>query len=169
MRAFGFLLALGLTASMLLLGCGAPVNSPNAKNSGMDMHSLADQAHSDATSFASNADRPESVSDGVDVTKNPEATFKGCWHTSGKNRYQAVDVSVKNAGKYPFNAVLYYGTGCGVGNFADQFGFGQIIDFGGFGYTFWFTAFANKTDMSALWYVGTDKSQCVNYEVAPNC
>jgi len=168
MRIFGFVLTLALMALVPLLGCGAPAGSPNAKNSGMSMHSLANQGNS-GTAVADNVDHSGSASDSVNATKNPEATFKGCWYKSGKNRYQAVDVSVKNSGKYPFNAVLYYGTGCGAGDFADQFGFGQIINFGGFEDTFWFTAFANKKDMSALWYVGEDKSQCVNYEVAGEC
>jgi hypothetical protein len=140
----GFILVVLLVVS----GCGVSASSPVEKMS---------------------AKNSEALADGVDATKNPEATFKGCWHKSGKNQYQAVDVSVKNSGKYAFNAVLYYGTGCGAGDFADQFGFGQIISFGGFEDTFWFTAFANKKDMSALWYVGEDKSECVDYEVAGEC
>jgi hypothetical protein len=100
---------------------------------------------------------------------NPNATFKGCWYKSGGHRYQAVDVSVGNPGTYPFNAILYRGTTCDPNNFADQFGFGQLITFGGFGFTFWFTDFKDQTDMSALWYVGDQSSQCVNYTVAPGC
>ena len=102
-------------------------------------------------------------------SSNPDATFKGCWYKQSGNRYQGVDVSVGNPGTYPFNAVLYYGTTCNPDNFADQFGFGQLINFGGFGYTFWFTDFKDQTDMSALWYVGDENSQCVNYAVAPDC
>ena len=107
----GFILVVLLVVS----GCGVSASSPVEKMS---------------------AKNSEALADGVDATKNPEATFKGCWHKSGKNQYQAVDVSVKNSGKYAFNAVLYYGTGCGAGDFADQFGFGQIISFGGFEDTF---------------------------------
>ncbi len=104
-----------------------------------------------------------------DATKNPDASFKGCWYKQGKNRYQAVDVSVAHPGKYAFNALLYYGTTCNPNDYADQFGYGQLLDFGGFGYTFWFTAFANKSDMSALWYVGEDESKCMSYADAPEC
>jgi hypothetical protein len=102
-------------------------------------------------------------------TTNPNATFKGCWYHQGGHRYQAVDVSAGNPGTYPFNAVLYYGATCNASSFADQFGFGQLIQFGSFGFTFWFTDFKDQTNMSALWYVGDQSSQCVNYATAPNC
>lgn len=105
----------------------------------------------------------------ISGTGNPEATFKGCWYRQGGRRYQGVDVSVGKPGIYPFNAVLYHGTTCNPDDFADQFGFGQLIQFGGFGYTFWFTDFSDQSDMSALWYVGDENSKCVNYETAPNC
>ncbi len=100
---------------------------------------------------------------------NPNASFKGCWFKQGGHRYQGVDVSVGTPGTYPFNAVLYHGATCDPNSFADQFGFGQLIQFGGFGYTFWFSDFKDQTDLSALWYVGDDTSQCVNYAVAPDC
>jgi hypothetical protein len=100
---------------------------------------------------------------------SPNATFKGCWYKQNGHRYQGVDISVGTPGTYPFNAVLYRGSTCDPNNFADQFGFGQLINFGGFGYTFWFTDFADQTGMSALWYVGNQHSQCVNYAVAPDC
>jgi hypothetical protein len=139
-----------LAASLLLLSnCGTP-QSPTT-NSTMQLHS------------------ENAASDEITPATNPDATFKGCWYKQGKNRYQAVDVSVKNPGKYAFNALLYHGTTCNPNDYADQFGFGQLLNFGGSGYIFWFNAFANKTDMSALWYVGADKSQCINYENAPEC
>jgi hypothetical protein len=97
------------------------------------------------------------------------ATFKGCWYKQSGHRYQGVDISVGNPGSYPFNAVLYRGATCDPNSFADQIGFGQLINFGGFGYTFWFIDFADQTSMSAVWSVGNDNSQCVNYAVAPDC
>ena len=97
------------------------------------------------------------------------ATFKGCWYKQSGHRYQGVDISVGNPGSYPFNAVLYRGATCDPNSFADQIGFGQLINFGGFGYTFWFIDFADQTGMSAVWSVGNDNSQCVNYAVAPDC
>jgi hypothetical protein len=97
------------------------------------------------------------------------ATFQGCWYHSSGNAYQGVLISVQTPGTYPFNAVLYNGTACNSDDFADQFGFGQALNFGGFDYIFWFTDFANQTDMSALWYVGNSTSECVNYKVAPSC
>src|SRR5579872_2636609 len=105
----------------------------------------------------------------VSGTTNPNATFKGCWYKSGGHRYQGVDVSVGKPGTYPFNAILYHGTTCNPNDFADQFGFGQLIQFGAYGYTFWFTDFSDQTDMSALWYVGDENSQCVNYLTALDC
>jgi hypothetical protein len=105
----------------------------------------------------------------VSGSSNPDATFQGCWYKTGGNRYQAVDVSVKNSGTYPFNAVLYYGATCNPNDWADQFGFGQPLNLGGFTYTFWFSDFKDQTNMSALWYVGDQSSQCVNYAVAPDC
>ncbi|HEV3308086.1 MAG TPA: hypothetical protein VGZ91_16720 [Candidatus Sulfotelmatobacter sp.] len=105
----------------------------------------------------------------ISGTGNPNATFKGCWYRQSGHRYQGVDISVGNPGSYPFNAVLYHGTTCNANDFADQIGFGELINFGGFGWTFWFTAFADQTNMSALWYVGDDTSQCVSYAAAPDC
>jgi hypothetical protein len=100
---------------------------------------------------------------------DPGATFQGCRYQSNGNSYQGVTVSVANPGTYPFNAILYYGTTCDPNNWADQIGFGTDLNFGGFDWIFWFNAFPNQNNMSALWSVGSDKSQCVNYEVVPDC
>jgi hypothetical protein len=105
----------------------------------------------------------------ISSSGNPDAMFKGCWYKQGGHSYQAVDLSLGNPGTYAFNAVLYYGTTCNASEVADQIGFGDLIDFGVGGWTFWFTAFADQTAMSALWYVGTDRSQCVSYEASPDC
>lgn len=105
----------------------------------------------------------------ISSSGNPDATFKGCWYKQGGHSYQAVDFSLGNPATYSFNAILYYGTTCNANDVADQIGFGELINFGEGGWTFWFTAFADQTDMSALWYVGEDSSQCVNYEIAPDC
>lgn len=99
----------------------------------------------------------------------PGATFQGCWFRQNGHRYQGVNFSVANPGTYPFDAVLYSGTTCEAGKVADEFGFGTLLNFGAFDYTFWFTDFADQTDMSAFWYVGSDKSKCVNYATAPDC
>ncbi|MGA7399844.1 MAG: hypothetical protein WBW38_07480 [Candidatus Sulfotelmatobacter sp.] len=105
----------------------------------------------------------------ISSSGNPNAKFKGCWYKQSGHSYQAVDFSLGNPGTYPFNAILYYGTTCNANDVADQIGFGELVDFGAVGWTFWFSAFADQTDMSALWYVGEDSSQCVNYETAPDC
>jgi hypothetical protein len=105
----------------------------------------------------------------ISGTTSPDATFKGCWYKQGSDGYQAVDVEVGKPGSYPFNAVLYYGSTCAANEVADQFGFGQLLDLGSAEYTFWFTAFANQPDMSALWYLGDENSKCVSYSSAPDC
>ncbi len=99
----------------------------------------------------------------------PGAKFQGCWFQQNGNKYQGVLISVDNPGTYPFNAVLYHGTTCNPNDFADQFGFGTDLNFGGFDTIFWFTDFHDQTDTSAIWQVGSDTSACVNYTVAPNC
>ncbi|MGA8430806.1 MAG: hypothetical protein WB729_13365 [Candidatus Sulfotelmatobacter sp.] len=103
------------------------------------------------------------------ATGNPNATFKGCWYKTRKARYQGVEISVGTAGSYPFNAVLYNGTTCNASDVADQFGFGNPLTLGKETYIFWFADFMNKTNMSALWYLGNQKSKCVAYTVAPTC
>ena len=106
----------------------------------------------------------------VASSSGPGATFQGCWYKQNGKRYQAVTVSVTNSGTYPFNAILYNGTTCNPNDWADQFGFGQPLQFSsGFDWTFWFTDFAGQSDTSAFWYVGNSQSQCVNYAVAPDC
>jgi hypothetical protein len=101
------------------------------------------------------------------ASPGPGATFQGCWYRKNGNRYQGVEISVAKPGTYPFDAVLYYGTTCNPNDWADEIGFGTPVQFGE--WIFWFSAFPNQSDMSAFWYVGNDKSQCVNYTVAPDC
>jgi hypothetical protein len=144
-----------LSLLLALAGCGTPSTPNNSKGFGM----VASQQTAASAERAIGSENTPS---------SPEATFKGCWFKEGKNRYQAVDVSVGNPGTYPFNGYLYYGTDCNPNDQADWFGYNDL-DFGGFGYTFWFTRFANQKDMSARWYVGSDSSVCVNYETAPSC
>ena len=99
----------------------------------------------------------------------PGATFQGCWYQQNGDKYQGILISVENPGTYPFNATLYHGATCDPNNFADEFGFGTELNFGGFDYIFWFSDFHDQTDTSAIWQVGSNKSACVNYTVAPDC
>ena len=69
----------------------------------------------------------------------------------------------------PFNATLYFGANCAPNNWADQFGFGQDISFGGFSYIFWFSDFPNQPNTSAIWTVGNQSSGCINYAAVPAC
>jgi hypothetical protein len=103
------------------------------------------------------------------ASSGPGATFQGCWYQKSGHRYQGVKVTVANPGTYPFDAVLYHGAACNPDNWADEFEFGTPLYFGDFLWTFWFTDFSDQSDTSAIWYVGSDKSQCVSYAVAPDC
>ena len=98
---------------------------------------------------------------------NPGANFQGCMYKTGGHAYQAVKVSVKNPGTYNFYANLYYGSTCS--QWADNFGNGQLLNFGGFDYTFWFDHFPDQKNMSALWQVGNNVSACIAYASAPPC
>ncbi len=100
-------------------------------------------------------------------TGNPGANFQGCWYKSGGHGYQAVKISVKNPGTYHFYANLYNGSTCS--QWADDFGNGQLISFGGADYIFWFDHFPDQRNMSALWQVGNNVSACVVYSSAPPC
>lgn len=96
------------------------------------------------------------------------ATFKACWYKSGGKSYQGVIVGVEKAGLYSFNALLYSDTTCST--YADQFGYGQEIDFGTSDYIFWFDHYPNQTNYSALWYVGSNTSACLVYNSStPTC
>jgi hypothetical protein len=103
------------------------------------------------------------------ASSGPGATFQGCWYHQSGHRYQGVRISVANPGTYPFDADLYFGATCDPNNQADEFGYGTPLNFGGFDYIFWFADFADQSGTSALWHVGSDTSQCVNYLVAPDC
>lgn len=103
------------------------------------------------------------------ASTGPGATFRGCWYKESGHRYQGVQLSVANPGTYPFDAVLYRGPSCDPAQFADEFGYGTPLNFGGFGFIFWFADFADETDTSAIWHVGNNQSQCVNYAAAPDC
>lgn len=105
----------------------------------------------------------------LNVGASAGANFQGCWYQQNGHRYQGVRISVDNPGTYPFDAVLYHGSTCNTNDFADEFGFGTPINFGGFGFIFWFSDFADQTDTSAIWHVGSNHSQCVNYAIAPSC
>jgi hypothetical protein len=155
-----------LAASLLLTACGIPSNTSSA------IHGRALRASETAEGEAT-LQPPQSLDGNAASSSSgsgdPHAKFKGCWYKEGKHRYQAVDISVGTGGTYAFNAVLYYGKTCNKNDFADQFGFGQLLSLGGFDYIFWFTAFPNRSDMSALWYLGDETSQCVSYADAPDC
>lgn len=116
---------------------------------------------------ASDGSNSATVTLTLKVAPNPEASFQGCWYNSGGHSYQGVKVSAKNPGSYTFYGDLYYGSTCS--QWADYMGTGYPIQFGTYGYTFWFTGFPDQKDMSAIYRVGAQKSQCISYASAPAC
>jgi hypothetical protein len=164
---FFFSVAAGLL--LLLSACG--VNSPtsSAKGFGMNASNRTTISFRPADSVAK-ADTTKDEPGLAATTGDPNATFKGCWYKIKKNRYQAVEITVGTAGTYPFNALLYHGTTCNTNDYADQFGYGDPLGLGNGTYIFWFDAFKNDTNMSALWYLGDQTSKCMVYTATtPTC
>jgi hypothetical protein len=95
--------------------------------------------------------------------------LKGCTLKMSGHKYQAVEFTMNEAATVDFNGTLYFGAICNPNQWADQFGFGNPLTLGGFGFTFWFTDFADQMNTSAIWTVGNQTSQCVDYSVAPDC
>jgi hypothetical protein len=93
----------------------------------------------------------------------------GCTYNSSGHRYQAVKFEMNQGGTVPFDAKLYFGATCDPNKKADEFGFGNPLTLGGFGYIFWFHDFPDQPNTSAIWMVGNQTSQCVDYSVAPDC
>jgi hypothetical protein len=93
----------------------------------------------------------------------------GCVLNQSGHRYQAVKFQMNQSGTVPFNALLFFGATCDPNQWADQFGFGNPLSLGGFGYTFWFHDFPDQLNTSAIWTVGNQTSQCVDYTKVPDC
>ena len=95
--------------------------------------------------------------------------WQGCMRSVNGQTHQAIDFTLSEAATLPFNATLYFGANCNPNNWADQFGFGQNIPFGGFSYIYWFRDFPNQPNTSAIWTVGRQSSGCINYVAVPAC
>jgi hypothetical protein len=93
----------------------------------------------------------------------------GCVLNQSGHRYQAVKFQMNQSGTVPFNGLLFFGATCDPNQWADQFGFGNPLSLGGFGYTFWFHDFPDQLNTSAIWTVGNQTSQCVDYTKVPGC
>jgi hypothetical protein len=96
-------------------------------------------------------------------------SWQGCMHSVNGLNHQAIDFSLSQGSTLPFNGTLYFGPNCIPANWADEFGFGQKISFGGFSYIFWFSDFPNQPNTSAIWTVGNQSSGCINYNAVPQC
>jgi hypothetical protein len=93
----------------------------------------------------------------------------GCTLKMNGHKYQGVKFNMNEAATVDFNAILYYGATCNPNQWADQFGFGDPLALGEFSYTFWFSDFADQLNTSAIWQVGNQTSQCIDYTVVPDC
>lgn len=162
-------IAAGQSSATVELSASASPSSPSVVITASNGDSMARASVDLASAAGTSTDAMHEPLATSNATGNPNATFKGCWYKTKKARYQGVEISVDAAGSYPFNAVLYNGTTCNASDVADQFGFGNPLSLGKETYIFWFTDFMNKTNMSALWYLGNQKSKCVAYTVAPTC
>ncbi len=98
----------------------------------------------------------------------PVGPLTGCIRTMNGHRYQGVEFGMNRPATVDFDAVLYYGPTCAPNQTADEFGYGTPLSLGG-GYIFWFGDFADQMNTSAIWTVGNQKSQCVDYTKAPDC
>jgi len=96
-------------------------------------------------------------------------SWRGCMRSVNGQSHQAIDFTLSEGSRLPFNATLYFGANCYPNNWADQFGFGQEVSFGGFSYIFWFSDFPNQPNTSAIWTVGKQSSGCINYTAVPAC
>jgi len=99
----------------------------------------------------------------------PVGPLTGCIRIMNGHKYQAVEFGMNEAATVDFNGNLYYGPTCNPNQQADEFGYGTPLNLGGFGYIFWFRDFADQMNTSAIWTVGNQKSQCVDYTKAPDC
>lgn len=93
----------------------------------------------------------------------------GCIHTDAGHKRQAIDFTLSQGAVLPFDATLYFGANCQPSNWADRFGFGTPLSFGGFSYIFWFRDFPDQLNTSAIWTVGNQSSGCINYTAVPAC
>lgn len=102
-------------------------------------------------------------------SSGPVGPLTGCIRTMNGHKYQGVEFSMNQAATVDFNGNLYYGPTCNPNQQADEFGYGTPLNLGGFGYIFWFRDFPDQLNTSAIWTVGNQTSQCVDYTVAPDC
>jgi hypothetical protein len=170
-RSTRFLFSVAVGSLFLLSACGVnpATNSPKGFGMNAENGTTIPFGPAEGTANAQTpADRNKDESRIANASGNPNATFKGCWYKSKNNRYQAVEIKAGNPGTYPFNALLYHGTTCTT--YADQFGYGDPLGLGNGTYIFWFDAFKNDTNMSALWYLGDQTSKCMVYTATtPTC
>jgi hypothetical protein len=173
----GFNHALQLTLAQPPAGVSASLNPTGiaAPGSGSSQMSVS----VDNTVAAGNYPVQVSASDGttthaatMNLTVNGSPAgivgpLHGCMFNRNGHKYQAIRFSMNEPGTVAFDAVLYHGATCT--QFADEFGFGQMLQLGGLGYIFWFSDFADQPNTSAIWTVGNQTSQCIDYTMVPDC
>jgi hypothetical protein len=93
--------------------------------------------------------------------------FYGCIYRENGVAYQAVKFQA--SGTLAFDGKLYWGATCSSSQLTDEIGFGVLQSFGGFSWKYWFIHYGDKLNTSAIWTVGDQKSQCIDYSIAPDC
>lgn len=123
------------------------------------------------TGFGGGLAHTASISLTITTAGSPGATgpLHGCLLTDSGHKYQAVQFSLSAAATLPFDGLLFRGPTCDPAQKVDEIGFLQPMQFGGFGWTFWFIHFPDQLDTSGIWTLGTDKSACIDYSTAPPC
>ena len=148
---------------------GRPSISLNVSPLAAGSHTLRIKAF-DSTGASGYVDVPITVNTacGSSGGSGPVSNWRGLMYNNNGALDQAVEFTVAKSGSYPFDAYLYYGATCDPAQFTDRFGFGVQQSFSaGATYMYAFIHYPNKTNMSAIWKVGTQSSPCISYANAP--
>jgi hypothetical protein len=150
------------------------IASPGAGSSQLDVSVASNVAAGNYSIRVSGTDGITTHSATIQLTVSNGSSgivgpLTGCVLNQSGHRYQAVKFQMNQSGTVPFNALLFFGATCDPNQRADQFGFGNPLSLGGFGYIFWFHDFPDQLNTSAIWTVGNQTSQCVDYTKAPGC
>ena len=94
----------------------------------------------------------------------------GCWYsgTGCTGKCQAMPFSLVAPKPIPLNGTLYFNTTCDPKDGTDN-----LNDTGGTtpngSWLFWFIHFPNMPNTSAIWWLDTAKTGCIDYSTAPDC
>ena len=108
-------------------------------------------------------DAPPGGNDGITVSFGP-----ACWYSDAGHRYQAMTVSLQAAQPQAVEATLFFNHTCDPADGTDN-----LNDTGGTfpsgTWTVWFIHHPDNPATSAIWWVGSHYSGCIDYGAAPGC